>query len=91
MATEPQRSHYSKPSAAALVVGLVSMPVALLPFGVVLGVVAVILGYGARRSAIENARPVKMANTALVMGLAAIVIWAVVISGFAFFGAVYGG
>jgi hypothetical protein len=83
--TEQQQPHYSRVSTAALVVGLISLPSAFLPFGIPVAIIAMILGFAARRDAISNARPVKMANAAIVLGGIAVLIWVVIVVGFALF------
>lgn len=82
MATNDRPQHGGM-SAIALVVALVSLPTAFLPFGIVVALAALALGIVARRDAITHGRPVRMAHGALVMASVAVLIWVLVILGFA--------
>lgn len=85
MATERHHLHYSRVSTAVLVVGLLSLPAPFLPFGIPVAIIALMLGVAARREAISDARPVKMAKVVIVLGSIAILIWLTVVVGFASF------
>jgi hypothetical protein len=82
MATN-ERPQHGRMSAAAIVVGLVSLPTAFLPFGIVVALAALVLGIAARSDAISNGRPVRMAHGALVLGAVSVLIWVLVVAGFA--------
>jgi hypothetical protein len=81
MATN-ERPQHGRMSAAAIVMGLVSLPTAFLPFGIVVALAALGLGIAARSDAITHGRPVRMAHGALVLGTIAVAIWILVIAGF---------
>jgi hypothetical protein len=81
MATDEGRRHGSL-SAIAIVVGLISLPTAFLPFGIVVALASLALGFAARRDAVKHGRPVRMAHGALVLGGVSVAIWILVIAGF---------
>jgi hypothetical protein len=85
-----QKHHYNRLSAAALVFGLLGVPVALLPFGVPVAILAVITGLAGRQQARRNGQPLRMANIAVVLGIAGIAVWVAVMLGFALLAGVYG-
>jgi hypothetical protein len=83
MATSEGPQH-GRLSAISIVVGLISLPTALLPFGIVVALAALVLGLAARREAINQGRPVRMAHGAIVLGTIAVLVWILVIAGFTF-------
>jgi hypothetical protein len=84
MATSEGPQH-GRLSAIAIVVGLISLTTAFLPFGIVVALAALVLGVVARRDAINHGRPVRMAHGAIVLGTVAIVVWILIIAGFTLF------
>lgn len=75
MSSAPQESNTSGLAIAAFVFGLASIPLAFLPYGVLVGPVAIVLGWlGHSRSSSDPGRR-RFARAGAILGVGGTLIW----------------